>query len=104
MTIESIFLNGELSVRSYHSCKSSEITTIKELIEYFYKNKNFLKLRMCGKRSSEELIRICKTYLDSYEKEDIQINEVVQNEIVDKILELNRSQRQIINNYILKYS
>ncbi len=100
MTIESIFLNGELSVRSYHSCKSSEIETVKELIAYFYKHKNFLKLRMCGKRSSEELIRICETYLDCYEKEDNEINEVIPNEIVDKILTLNRSQRQIINSYI----
>jgi DNA polymerase/3'-5' exonuclease PolX len=100
MTIESIYLDGELSVRSYHSCRSSEIDTIKELIEYYEKNSSFLKLRMCGKKSNLELIKICETYSDRFERLKNEDTEEITDRIEDKILKLNRLQRQIVNHHI----
>ena len=100
MTIESIFLNGELSMRSYNSCRSSEIDTVKELIEYYEKYDSFLRLRMCGEKSNLELIKICEIYSDCFESIENEVDKEKVDGIEDKVLKLNRLQRQIVNHHI----
>lgn len=100
MTIESIFLNGELSVRSYNCCKSSEINTIKQLSDYYEKNKSFLKLRLCGQKSNLELIKICRIYSNYFENFKNEVFEEKADHIKEKIFKLNRLQRQIVNYHI----
>ena len=100
MTIESIYLSGEISVRSYNSCKSSEIDTVKELIEYYEAFHSFLRLRMCGEKSNLELIKICEIYSNSYESIENKVCEDVIDKIEDKVLDLNSLQKQIVNHYI----
>jgi hypothetical protein len=100
MTIESIFLRGQISVRSYHSCRSSEIDTIEELIKYYEKFNSFLKLRMCGEKSNLELIKICQIYSDCFQNTENGVAEEKLDDLKDKILKLNRLQRQIVNHHI----
>jgi len=97
MTIDKIYSNGNLSVRSYHACKYNAIETIEDLKKYYSKNKTFTKFRNCGKKSSLELIELCNAYPDISIPQDIITN---QNSLKNKIQKLNRPQRQVINQFI----
>lgn len=97
MTIDKIYSNGNLSVRSYHACKYNAIETIEDLKKYYSKNKTFTKFRNCGKKSSLELIELCNAYPDASIPQDIITNE---NSLKNKIQKLNRPQRQVINQFI----
>jgi hypothetical protein len=100
MTIYEIYKKEEISVRSYHVCKYSNLNTIKDLKEYLYKRKSFENLRNCGRKSSEELIEICNKYQGEYlENREIEIKK--NNPLKTIISELTRVQREVINSFIL---
>lgn len=97
MTIDRIYSDGNLSVRSYHACKYNEIESILDLKSYYLKHRTFKKLRNCGEKSSIELIRLCNQYQDVSIPKDTETNE---NTLISKIQKLNRLQRQVINQFI----
>ena len=103
MTIDEIYRKEELSIRSYHVCRGNNLNSVKELKEYLYKNKSFKKLRNCGRKSDEELISICRSYyekgIDSIDKGNGEI--IAGNPLKKTIFELNRTQREVINNFII---
>ncbi|MVO09171.1 hypothetical protein GOQ30_08355 [Flavobacterium sp. TP390] len=99
MTIDYIYKNEEISVRSYHLCKYNELHTISDLKKYYYKNNSFYKLRNCGRKSNEELIDICNKYQNEY----IEYSENLSKEkktLKNINLNLNRVQRNVINSFI----
>ena len=99
MTIDEIYKNEEISVRSYHVCKYNELNSISDLKKYYNKNKSFEKLRNCGRKSNEELIEICSKYLDDYVvNKDIEVQN--ENPLKDIISNLTRVQREVINSFI----
>jgi len=99
MTIDEIYKKEEISVRSYHVCIYNEIHSLLDLLEYYYKNKSFEKLRNCGRKSNEELIEICIKYLVDYSESFP--NELKEENSTKKInLSLTRVQREVINNFI----
>ena len=94
MTIKEVYNNHDMSVRSYNVCICNGLNTITELIEYYSKHHNFYELRNCGQLTNEELIRICNEYQTVSEKSK-NIN------LLEEILSnLNRVQRNVINNFI----
>ena len=97
MTIDEIYNNQEIKVRSYNICIHNGLNTITELIEYYLKHHNFYELRNCGQWTNEELIRICNKYQTFTEK-----NEKSENiNLIEEVLSnLNRVQRNVINNFI----
>lgn len=103
MTIDEIYKKGNLSIRSYHVCENNNIETIHDLKKYFIKYKSFVKFRNCGRKSDEELIKLCNSYyleeVDSFDKE-IQ-KKVLENPIRKIINGLTRVQREVINSFIL---
>jgi hypothetical protein len=103
MTIDEIYKKGNLSIRSYHVCKYNEIETIFDLKKYFIKYKSFVKFRNCGRKSDEELIKLCNSYyLEGVDLFDNEIQEkVLENPIKKIINELTRVQREVINSFIL---
>lgn len=100
MTIDEIYKEEKLSIRSYHACKYNEIDTVYDLIKYFKKNQTFTKFRNCGRKSNEELIDLCSKFQDQYSesKEPIIKKE---NPLKNIISELTRVQREVINSFIL---
>jgi hypothetical protein len=76
MTIDKIYSNGNLSVRSYHACKYNAIETIEDLKNYFSKNKTFKKLRNCGEKSNTELIQLCHKFPDKPSINNITLNDL----------------------------
>lgn len=99
MTIDEIYKNEEISVRSYHICKYNELNSISDLKKYYYKNKSFEKLRNCGRKSNEELIELCNKYPDEYfENKEIKVKE--ENPLKSIISNLSRVQREVINSFI----
>ena len=103
MTIDEIYKKGNLSIRSYHVCKYNDIETIFDLKKYFIKYKSFVKFRNCGRKSDEELIKLCNSYyLEGVDLFDNEIQEkVLENPIKKIINELTRVQREVINSFIL---
>ena len=62
MTIDEIYNDELISVRSYNLCKSNDLNNILDLKEYYYKYKSFQRLRNCGKKSNDELINLCRSF------------------------------------------
>lgn len=88
MTLEELRSIENLSVRSFNICRYSNLNTLSDILAYYNKHKSFINLRNCGRRSSEELISLCKkhkTYKDPLE------------EILPT---LTRVQRSVINSFI----
>lgn len=99
MTIDEIYKKGNLSIRSYHVCKYNNIDTIYDLRKYFLKNKSFLKFRNCGRKSDEELIKLCKDYyLESIDNNTR--NLILENLFKKLVAELTRTQREVISSFI----
>lgn len=99
MTIDEIYKNTDISVRSYNLCMYNNINSLDALLEYYNNNKSFEKLRNCGRKSNIQLIEVCEKFLASgYSIEDanskkLQIDEIFKN--------LTRIQREVINSFIL---
>jgi hypothetical protein len=103
MTIDEIYKKGNLSIRSYHVCKYNDIQTIFDLKNHFIKYKSFVKFRNCGRKSDEELIKLCNSYyLEGVNLFDNEIQEKVLENPIKKIINgLTRVQREVINSFIL---
>ncbi|UOE39158.1 helicase associated domain-containing protein [Chryseobacterium oryzae] len=99
MTIDEIYRNDELSVRSYNVCKYNELNSVNDLHQYFLKHKSFNKLRNCGRRSNDEIIEIYKKY--KYSVEIVESNEIKPLKLENVIGELSRVQREVVNSFIL---
>ena len=59
-TIEFLCDIENLGIRGYNACKYFNLLTLKDLIDFYNANGNFLKVRNCGKKSNKELITICE--------------------------------------------
>ncbi|CEN35303.1 helicase associated domain-containing protein [Capnocytophaga cynodegmi] len=99
MTIDEIYNNQEISVRSYNVCMYSGLNTVTELIEYYLRYNNFCKLRNCGQKSNEELVSICNKYQAFIEKGEIIRN--IKNPLEEILASLTRVQREVINSFIV---
>lgn len=99
MNIEEIYNNDEINVRSLNLCRYNGLHSAKELIEYFKIHYSFLKLRNCGRRSNEELIKVCEKYLLSVEH-DMEAIEHSEISVENLIPNLNRLQREVINRFV----
>ena len=104
MQLEELLKTFELSQRSFNLCTYNNINSVKELIEYFLLHKTFKKLRNCGNKSNNELIEICKYYLEFDEYKQLIIcnaeNQTQINSNENSDLNLNRVQRETINDFI----
>lgn len=101
-TLEQLAEIEQLEVRSYNACKYFSLDTLREIIYYYKKNGDFLKVRNCGRKSNDELINVCTKYEGFFIDELItQIEEENKNPIVTKIEELKVRQKKIVNNLII---
>ncbi|WP_291102210.1 MULTISPECIES: hypothetical protein [unclassified Flavobacterium] len=100
MTIDEIYKNENISVRSYNVCRYNGLETLKEIIEFYRENRSFNKLRNCGKRSNEELTELYSKYknIDFGFEENFQFK--IENKFKIIISELSRNQREVINSFI----
>lgn len=105
MTIDEIYNNKKISVRTYNICKSNDLNTISEIKDYYFKNRSFEKLQNCGRKSNMELIGICVRYMsESPEKENSNQDNLEENkkDSFKKIIDsLTRVQREVINSFII---
>ena len=100
MTIDEIYRNKKISVRSYHVCKYNELYTVQDLKKYYFKHKSFDKIRHCGRKSNEELIEICKRHQavnlesESFESQKGGLIKTI-------VSELTKTQEEVIDDFIL---
>src|SRR5690606_24347998 len=99
MTIDEIYKNEELSVRSYNVCRYNGLDSIDKLKEYYLTNHSFEKLRNCGRRSNEELIEICNKYQTTTVNSSIE--QTIEDPLEEILANLTRIQREVINSFIL---
>lgn len=98
MTIDEIYKNHGISVRSYNVCKYNKLYTIFDLKDFYKKRGTFRYLRNCGFASNIELISICNNYDDINSDENYEHEE---NPVVNIVSNLSRTQRDVINSFIL---
>lgn len=99
MTIDKIYRNKEISVRSYNVCKYNDIESVQDLQNYYNKHKSFDNLRNCGRKSNEELIIVCNKYFKEIpESQNFVIKEEFHESVISK---LTRVQREVINSFII---
>src|SRR5690554_856001 len=99
MTIDEIYKNEEISVRSYNVCRYNGLDSIDKLKEYYLTNSSFENLRNCGRRSNEELIEVCKKYKTT--NADNTNEQTSKNPLEEILSNLTRIQREVISSFIL---
>lgn len=99
MTIEEIYYSEDITVRSINVCNYNGLTNLSAILKYYQENKTFDKLRNCGRKSNKELIELCLKYnvFENIDNLNFTTNEM---SLISVIIELTRSQRDIVNNYI----
>lgn len=90
MTIEELYIDNKISVRALNACRTHRMQTVEELCKYYIKYGTFIKLKNCGRKSSEELVAICLEYKEVYV---VDVEE-------DSFPDLTELQREIINSFI----
>lgn len=96
-----------LSARTKNICKYCNLKDIHSILDYYWENFDFLKLRNCGAKSNLELIGICHKYekivyqpKNEIFPEKLIIPENTVNPIIEKIDSLSIRQKKIVNNLI----
>jgi len=101
-TLEQLAEIENLGIRSQNACKYFNLDTLRDIIYFYKKNGDFLKVRNCGRKSNDELIEVCTKYEGFFIDELItQIEKENKNPIVTKIEELKVRQKKIVNNLII---
>jgi len=88
ITVNQLFLNKEISMRSKNSCKRVNLETLEDIVKYYRQHGTFKKIRNCGNNSNDELIELCHKYEKS------------ENPIAKQIDTLTVRQKKILNNLI----
>jgi hypothetical protein len=100
MTINEIFLKGEISVRALNTCTDNEIETIAELKEFFNTCGSFKLFRNCGRKTDSELVNICLKYFD-LESQQINTTDIYSNQNISNLLsDFDEKKLIIIDNFI----
>lgn len=98
MTLDEIYKNTKISMRSYNVCRDNGIDDINSLKEYYLINGSFEKLRNCGKKTNEELIALSNRHQLIIEQNITK--ELNRHSINNKSQNLTRIQREVINSFI----
>ena len=100
MTIDEIYRDKKISVRSYHVCKYNDLHTIQDLKEYYFKHKSFDKIKHCGRKSNEELIEICKRHQEvNLKSKAFELQK--EGFLKTVVSELTKTQIEVIDGFIL---
>lgn len=98
MTIEEIQLIEPLSVRSINLCQYNDLLNLDLILNYYYENGTFLKLRNCGVKSNNELISLCHKYAQNVNP--ISLYKEKENELKLLISQFSIEQLETLNTYI----
>jgi hypothetical protein len=99
MTIEEILYNQDISVRSFNVCNDNDLKDLSDILDHYYEYRTFDKLRKCGRKSNEELTALCLKHLD-FNRLHCAGTLLPENKLISKIINLTRTQREIVNNFI----
>src|SRR5581483_11527488 len=57
----------EMSVRAVNICYTIALDSLNKILQFYLKGGDFKSIRNCGQRTENELIFICKKYLNGYQ-------------------------------------
>ncbi|MBP6754699.1 MAG: hypothetical protein KA210_01030 [Bacteroidia bacterium] len=104
MQVTDLLNQKKITQRAYNLCLYNHIFTLEDLIKYFISNRNFNSLRNCGVKSNDELIVICKYYLEFDEYKQLIICNANNQTLIESNgtfeVNLNRLQREVVNVFI----
>jgi len=90
-----------ISVRAYNICAYNDLLDLGKILQYFWENGDFKKIRNCGNNSNQELIDICNKYKYSISKTDNNTRiPSPKNEIREIIENLTVKQKAVLNNIV----
>lgn len=91
----------DLSVRTHNICEDNNLNDLFSVLNYYWENNGFLKLRNCGFNSNIELVNVCNKYNKYFIKPQVENpTEIQENSILSKINLFSIKQKSIINNLI----
>lgn len=97
----------DLSARTKNICEYCDLKDIHSILEYYWENFDFLKLRNCGAKSNLELIDICLKYekvlyqtKNEFFAEKLILPENTVDPIIEMIDSLTIRQKKIVNNLL----
>src|SRR5690554_6373716 len=105
-TIEELSKIEKLSTRATHICRYNNFNNLFLILDHYVSNNNFLDIRNCGKRTSEELTRISRKYIHLYPFQKLVNNEPPDSELLTAPVELPKEERlshlqtSILTNFI----
>ncbi|GAB1450016.1 hypothetical protein MASR2M47_00720 [Draconibacterium sp.] len=103
-TIFQLAKKENISIRSQNVCEGNGLINLGLILEYYFKNGDFKKLRNCGFNSNSELIAVCSKYskYKEYNNSIIQIPKIEKqaNPLIIKIDNLTTKQKAVLNNII----
>jgi hypothetical protein len=101
-----------LSVRAYNVCMNGRLKNIAEIVSYYTKYGNFLRIRNCGRKTDNELVTLCLKYrsmlieipsYDDLEEEDLAEEIEVVAAPLGMVEQLSQAQVDMLNFYIIYY-
>ena len=98
MTIEEIQLIEPLSARSVNLCLYNDLHNLDDILNFYYDNDSFLKLRNCGVKSNNELISLCHKYAQNVNP--ISLYKEKENALKLLISQFSIEQLETLNTYI----
>jgi hypothetical protein len=101
-SISQLSIIENLTLRTQNVCKNNKLDDLSIIIDYYEKYHSFLKLRNCGHKSNDELIKLANKYKYSqFSKDILKYNQnFIGNPILQKIDELSTKQKAVVNNLI----
>ena len=90
-----------ISVRTYNICAYNDLLDLGKILQYFWVNGDFKKIRNCGNNSNQELINICNKYQYLISKTDNNTRiPSPKSEITEIIESLTAKQKAVLNNIV----
>lgn len=62
--IDDLIINKKISIRSSNLCKAIWLNKLSDIIGFYLENGNFHKIKNCGIKSNDELVRLCKYHIE----------------------------------------
>ncbi|WP_320053164.1 hypothetical protein [uncultured Acetobacteroides sp.] len=99
-----------LSVRACNVCMNAQLKNLSEIVSYYTKFGNFLRIRNCGKRTNNELVTLCLKYRpmlngiplpDNVNVEELAPEDNAVSGLFAEVELLSQSQVDVLNLYII---
>ncbi|MEI6090084.1 MAG: hypothetical protein WCR42_06510 [bacterium] len=101
VSIMSLYDSSLLSIRAYHVCYHNSLLSLKSIFIYRHNNPDFMKLKKCGDKTNNELLKLCKkNNYSKFHKQNFREKPVEDIDMITVINSLTPFQRARLENIL----